>query len=155
MSVGAFCSRIAVFVGKDESVVEAAKLMREHHTGSVVVVDDAQRGAFKPVGMITDRDLVVEVLAEEVDVNSISVKDVMSQNPLVASERDSLSDTLGRMCARGVRRVPVIDDEGQIIGVLSIDDVLSLLASELNDIDSLILREQEREREMRVGVAEA
>ncbi len=155
MSVGAFCSRIAVFVGKDENIVEAAKLMREHHTGSVVVVDDARRGAFRPVGMITDRDLVVEVLAEEVDADSICVKDVMSQNPLVARENDSLSDTLGRMSARGVRRVPVIDDNDQIVGVLSVDDVLSLLASELNDIDSLIIHEQERERKLRTDSVEA
>ena len=94
MTVGAFCSRIVVFVGKDDNIVEAAKLMREHHTGSVVVVGDAQRGAIEPVGMITDRDLVVEVLAQEVDVNSVSVKDVMSSDPVTAGEDDSLSDTL-------------------------------------------------------------
>lgn len=155
MSVGAFCSRIAVFVGQDDSVVKAAKLMREHHTGSVVVVDNANRGAFAPVGMITDRDIVVEVLAEEVDVNSVSVKDVMSPDPVIARETDSLTDTLHRMRARGVRRVPVTDTEDQIVGVLSVDDVISLLASELNDIDSLILHEQERERELRVGYTAA
>jgi CBS domain-containing protein len=59
------------------------------------------------------------------------------------------------MRARGVRRVPVIDSDGQIVGVLSVDDVISLLASELNDIDSLILHEQERERELRVEFSEA
>jgi CBS domain-containing protein len=155
MTVGAFCSRIVVFVGQGDGIVEAAKLMREHHTGSVVVVEDAQRGAFKPVGMITDRDLVVEVLAEEVDVDSVSVKDVMSSDPVLARENDSLSDTLKRMRARGVRRVPVVNIEDQIVGVLSIDDVISLLASELEDIDSLILREQEQERELRVDPSEA
>lgn len=155
MTVGAFCSRIVVFVGKDDGIVDAAKLMREHHTGSVVVVDDPQRGAVNPVGMITDRDLVVEVLAEEVDVNSVSVKDVMSSDPVVSRESDSLSDTLKRMRVRGVRRVPVVDIEDKIIGVLSIDDVISLLASELEDIDSLILREQEHERELRANPSEA
>ena len=149
MTVGAFCSRIVVYVGEDESIIEAAKLMREHHTGSVVVVKDSKRGAFDAVGMITDRDLVIEVLAEDVDVDSVSVKDVMSPEPIIASEKDSLSDTLKRMRDRGVRRVPVTDREGQVVGVLSVDDVLSLLASELTDIDSLILREQERERELR------
>ncbi len=155
MTVGAFCSRIVVFVGQDDSIVEAAKLMREHHTGSVVVVENAQHGAFEPVGMVTDRDLVVEVLAEEVDVDSVAVKDVMSPDPVIAGENDSLSDTLKRMRARGVRRVPVINTEGEIVGVLSVDDVISLLASELNDIDSLILHEQERERELRVEFSEA
>lgn len=155
MTVGAFCSRIVVFVGKNDSIVDAAKLMREHHTGSVVVVEHAQRGAVKPVGMITDRDLVVEVLAEEVDVDSVSVKDVMSSDPVVARENDSLADTLKRMRARGVRRVPVVDTEERIVGVLSVDDVLSLLASELDDIDSLILREQEQERELRADPSEA
>ena len=155
MTVGAFCSRIVVFVGKDDGIVEAAKVMREHHTGSAVVVENAQHGAYQPVGMITDRDLVVEVLAEEVDVDSVSVKDVMSPDPIVANERDSLSDTLKNMRGRGVRRVPVTDDKGQIVGVLSVDDVISLLASELNDLDSLILREQERERELRVDLSEA
>lgn len=153
MSVGAFCTRIVVFLGQDESVVEAAKIMRERHTGSVVVVADARRGAFDPVGMITDRDIVVEVVAEEVDLNSVTVKDVMSANPIVVRETDSLSDTLKRMSARGVRRVPVIDAGGQIVGVLSVDDIISLLASELNDIDSVLLREQERERDLRPGAA--
>ena len=155
MSVGAFCSRIVVFVGQDDSVITAAKLMRERHTGSVVVVGDAKQGAFDPVGMITDRDLVIELLAEEVDVNSVSVKDVMSPDPVVAHEADSLSDTLKRMRAHGVRRVPVTNSEGQIVGVLSVDDVISLLASELNDIDSLILDEQERERGLRVDYGTA
>jgi CBS domain-containing protein len=154
MTVGAFCSRIVVFVGQDDSIVDAAKLMREHHTGSVVVVEDVQRGAVKPVGMITDRDLVVEVLAEEVEVDSVSVKDVMTSDPVVAQEGDSLSGTLKRMRARGVRRVPVVDGEEKIVGVLSVDDVISLLASELEDIDSLILREQKHERESRVDPSE-
>lgn len=155
MSVGAFCTRIVVFIGQDESAVEAAKLMRERHTGSLVVVADARRGAFDPVGMITDRDLVVEVVAQEVDVDSVSVKDIMATNPVIAREEDSLHDTLKNMRARGVRRVPVIDTEGQISGVLSIDDIISLLASELNDVDSLILREQERERELRTDPGKA
>ncbi len=149
MTVGAFCSRIVVYVGEDESIIEAAKLMREHHTGSVVVVKSADRGPFDAVGMITDRDLVIEVLAEDVEVDSVSVKDVMSSDPIIAGENDSLSDTLKRMRDRGVRRVPVTESKGQVVGVLSVDDVLSLLASELTDIDSLILREQERERELR------
>jgi CBS domain-containing protein len=129
--------------------------MREHHTGDVVVVENSQRGAFSPVGMLTDRDLVIEVLAEEVAVDSVSVKDVMSPDPVIAGEEDTLNDTLKRMRARGVRRVPVTDKEGQIVGVLSIDDIISVLASELNDIDSLILREQERERELRVNPSES
>lgn len=149
MTVGAFCSRIVVYVGEDEGIIEAAKLMREHHTGSVVVVKDAQRGPVNVVGMITDRDLVIEVLAEDVEVESVLVKDVMSSDPIIAEENDSLSDTLKRMRDHGVRRVPITDREGQVVGVLSVDDVLSLLASELTDIDSLILREQERERELR------
>ena len=149
MTVGAFCSRIVVFVGEDEDVVEAAKLMRSRHTGSVDVVRNADRGAYDPVGMLTDRDLVVEVLAQEVDAQSVRVKDVMSSEPVVAHEQDSLYDTLKRMRARGVRRVPVTTDDGQIVGVLSVDDAISLLASELNDIDALIVNEQEREREMR------
>jgi CBS domain-containing protein len=155
MTVGAFCSRIVVFVGQDDSVVDAAKLMRKHHTGSVVVVEDARCGAVRPVGMITDRDLVVEVLAEEVEVDSVSIKDVMTSDPVVVRENDGLSDTLKRMRARGVRRVPVVDSEENIVGVLSIDDVISLLASELEDIDSLILREQEHEREVRVQPSQA
>jgi CBS domain-containing protein len=78
----------------------------------------------------------------------------MSPDLVVAHESDSLPDTLKRMRARGVRRVPVTDDEGGIVGVLSIDDVISLLASELNDIDSLIVNEQERERALRAGTRE-
>mgnify|MGYP003572474695 CR=1 FL=1 len=151
MKLQDLASSIVVYVGQDASVTEAARLMRARHTGCVVVVADAGRGPVDPVGILTDRDLVVEVLAQEVDLRSIAVKDVMTTNPVVATVDDGLFETLNRMRAQGIRRVPVIGADGQVVGLFSTDDALSVFASALSDIDALIVAEQRHERSARAG----
>lgn len=148
MSVGEVCVREVVVAGRKDSVAELARLMRRHHVGSVVIVEEVG-GMHRPVGIVTDRDLVVEVLAMEVAPDSLTAEDVMSFRLLTARESDGLWETLQRMKAKGVRRLPVVDDPGALVGILSADDLLDLLAEELNDLVRVIRREISRERESR------
>jgi len=148
MRTGDVCNREVVFVERDGAIADAARLMREHHVGDLVVVEDRD-GRRVPVGILTDRDLVVEVLAEGVDLNDVDVGDVMSDALVTAREDDALSDTVKRMRLKGVRRVPVVDRTGALIGILTVDDLLDLLAEQVSDLARLVQREQQRERTTR------
>ncbi len=141
MTVGKFCNREVIIADKDSSIVEIAKLMRRHHVGDVVLVTgDGDR--VKPVGILTDRDIVIELLACDVDLNSVSAGDVMSYELVTAQEGDSIWDTLQLMRAKGIRRVPVVNDRDELEGILSIDDLLELFAEELNLLAKVPFREQ-------------
>ena len=148
MSIGEFCNRDVVIVHKGENAVEAAKLMRQYHVGDVVVVMDKDDKKV-PVGILTDRDIVIELVAEQVDPESVSVGDVMSDHLHIISESDELLDVIAQMRSKGVRRAPVVSKEGELVGILTLDDVLDVLAEALNDLVLLTGREQRRERETR------
>lgn len=148
MSAGEFCSRDVVVTEKNASIISAARLMREHHVGNVIVVE--QRGGIRvPVGIVTDRDLVMEVLAKDVPVNACTVGDIMTFDLVTANETDGIWDTLQRMRARSVRRVPVVSGTGALVGILSADDLLELLSEELSSLAKIIGHQPERERSLR------
>ena len=144
MSVGEFCNRDVVIANRKTTLTEIAQLMREHHVGCVVVVENKDSNNI-PIGIITDRDLVVELIAENTQLDSVTAGDVMSSNLLLAREIDGLWETIKRMRSKGVRRVPVINDEKVLVGILTVDDVLEILANELTELVSLISREQYKE----------
>lgn len=148
MSISQFCIRDTVIVKRVDSIVEASRRMRQHHVGSLVVVEECE-GGNKPIGILTDRDLVIEILAEEVAPDSVSVGDIMSFELVTARETDGLWETLQRMRIHGVRRMPVVDDRGFLVGILSTDDFLEILASELGELVKLRQREQQREERAR------
>lgn len=148
MKTGEACNREVVFTRRDGSIAEAARLMRAHHVGDLVVVED-QNDRRVPIGIVTDRDLVIEVLAEGVDMNDVTVGDVMSDALVTAREDDELADTVKLMRAKGVRRVPVVDRAGALVGIIAVDDLLDLLAEQVADLARLVQREQVRERERR------
>ncbi len=148
MSIGEICNRETVITTKDGSISQAAQLMREQHVGDLVVVEESA-GRRIPVGILTDRDLVIEILAKEVAMDAVTVGDVMSGELLTARESDGLYETLQRMRAKGVRRVPVVDTGGALVGIVSADDLLDLLADELTALARLLSREQARERQKR------
>jgi CBS domain-containing protein len=148
MSIGELCNRNVVIVDRAESVREAARLMREYHVGDVVVVEETAGGK-NPVGILTDRDIVIELVAEGVDLDAISVGDAMSSELLILAENDELADTTAKMRARGVRRAPVVDNAGLLVGILTLDDILEVLAGDLADLVRLTVREQHHEREVR------
>jgi CBS domain-containing protein len=150
MNVGDLCQRNLVTVRPFEELLNAARLMREGHVGYVVVVEPAfAEGTFQPIGVLTDRDLVVSVLAREADPRTLRVEDVMTRAPVVAQHDDSLASALEQMRRIGVRRLPVVDDRGQLIGVLSLDDVIYSLVGQLQDVAGSIRSEQLIEHSLR------
>lgn len=128
--------------------MEAAKLMREHHVGCLIVVSKDDDGV-RPIGIVTDRDIVIEVLAEEVPMDTVTLGDVMSRNPILAREDDEMWDTINRMREKGIRRVPVVDSNGFLVGILAIDDMIEIISEELSNMVSLISREQVQEKKHR------
>lgn len=145
MSVGEYCNREVVITEKNTEIQEAARLMRNYHVGNLVVVEHRGDGENIPVGIVTDRDLVVEVLAQDLDSSSVTVADIMSQNPITAQEQDNLWDILNRMRAQGVRRLPVVNGAGGLVGIFTADDVLALIAEGLTDLVKLVQRELKQE----------
>ncbi len=148
MLVGKICNREVVFVEEETSILEAAQLMREHHVGGLVVVKE-KSGKRVPVGIVTDRDLVLEVIAENVEMDDITVGDIMSNQLVTARESDDLLETIKMMRARGIRRLPVIDDDNGLVGILTVDDLIDLFAEQIADLARLIAFEQKREKERR------
>lgn len=146
MNVGQMCQRNAVTVQASDEIVTAARLMRDKHVGFLVVVEPAvQEGAVVPVGVITDRDIVVSTIALGVDPKTLSVGDVMTCKPTVALTDDSVADAVYRMRHSGVRRLPVVGDYGHLVGVLALDDVLTNRADELGAAAAVITKAREHE----------
>lgn len=144
MSIGELCNREVIVVNRDEPVREAVRLMRAHHVGDVIVVE-TQDGHRRPVGVLTDRDVVIELLAAGIDIDAVAVGDAMSFELLTAREDDELVDTVERMRKRGVRRVPVVDDSGALVGIIAVDDIIQIIAEEVTGLAGLIRREREQE----------
>jgi CBS domain-containing protein len=148
MNIGELCNREAVFAYREMGLVEAARLMREHHVGSLVVVVD-RLSEHVPVGMITDRDIVVAAVAKEVDPRTLTVGDVMSAGALAVREQDGITDALRMMREKGVRRLPVVSRSGALAGIVTIDDVLELVAEEMEAFVHTLRSERVRETRVR------
>jgi len=148
MKIGEVCKRSVITVAKDASILEVVRKMREHHIGDVIVTECAETSE-KPLGVVTDRDIVVELLAEEVELGKVTAGDVMSSTLVTAPHNADLFETLRFMGLKGVRRVPVLDDHGGLYGVLSVDDIMSVLTKELGFLAEIASRQIERERSSR------
>jgi CBS domain-containing protein len=130
------------------SVKAAARLMREHHTGDLIVVDDADEER-EPIGIITDRDIVLEVLARDRDPERTTVGEVMSKQLVVGAQFEDVDQALERMAAHGVRRLPVIDDERCVLGIVTLDDILREHAGQAKRLLDVITAEQKYEQRAR------
>jgi CBS domain-containing protein len=148
MNAGEICNREVVIVSRETALVEAARLMAEHHVGSLVVVLESG-GKRVPVGMLTDRDIALEVVARERDARKLKVGDVMSAGAFVVREQDGLAEVLRAMREHGVRRVPVVAASGALAGILTLDDLVELVAEELGDLVRTVGRERLRETRAR------
>ena len=150
MKVGDYCKRAVVTIACSADAAQAAKLMRSQHVGFLVVHREGDP-LQKPVGVLTDRDLVLGVMARDVDPHAVTVDDVMSREPLTANDGDELSDMLQAMRLAGFRRVPVLDLRGALIGVMALDDAISVVSELMCDIAGSIKSEQRQEWRTRVG----
>ena len=148
MPIGTIRTRDVVVAYRHTKVSEAARLMRQHHVGDVVVVDDVD-GRRVPCGIITDRDIVVGVVAKGLDPEAILVSDLMAGEITVGRELTGVADTIQLMRSKGVRRLPIVDALGTLIGIVTADDLLALLSEEMAWLATMIAREQHREWELR------
>ncbi len=136
MSVGRICVRSVATTTPAETLRAAAQRMRERGVGSLVVVDGKKR----PVGVLTDRDLMLRCVAGADDPDGVEVAQVMSTPVVTAGETMPIEDVLSQMSASGIRRVPVVDATGMLVGILALDDVLDLLSEEVTTIGRLLSR---------------
>jgi CBS domain-containing protein len=145
MAIGEICSRETVFTTCDTTVATAARLMRHHHVGTLVIVEEMNGGRRVPVGIVTDRDVVVEVMATGLDPNAITVGDIMGPDLVTARESEGVLETMQIMRYKGVRRLPIVDKDGQLVGIVSFDDLLEVLAEQFGELAKIMAREQARE----------
>jgi len=148
MNAGEICSRIVVVGESKMSVREAAKLMRDHHIGALVVTEGAPESR-RPIGILTDRDLVVEVLAADVDYRAFTVGDIMSERPVTSRESAGLFEMIAQMRSAGVRRLIVVDADEHLLGIIAMDDLIPVLAEEMSALAQAIRVEQRREAQRR------
>jgi CBS domain-containing protein len=148
LNAGDICSRIVTIADRRMTMTKAAQLMREHHVGCLVVVDDAPAGR-QVAGLITDRDIVTSVVAMELDPAVVRVEDAMISDVVTATETESVTDLLRTMRSKGLRRLPVTTPQGVLVGLVTLDDLIEVLAGQLQVLAWAIDAEQSRERKQR------
>ena len=152
MAIGEICTREVVVAGRDIPVKRAAQLMRDFHVGSIVLVDE-QEGKRKPCGILTDRDIVVAVTALGLDPDVIRAGDVAAKELIELNEDAGIAETVAVMRMKGVRRLPVVDRDGVLIGIIAADDILVLLSEELSGLATMVSREHRKESAERRAAA--
>jgi CBS domain-containing protein len=145
MKVGEVCSRDVLVMSAAEPLARCAREMKERNVGSVVIVDDS-RGFAQPVGIVTDRDVLRGQFDRKADLFCLSAGDVMTTDPLVLREDSEVADALERMSRKAVRRAPVIDKVGKLVGIVTFDDLLPVLASQMSAIAGIISGQVEQRR---------
>jgi CBS domain-containing protein len=145
LTAGEVCNRDVVWTDRGMLLDEAARLMRTHHVGSLVVVEERAPGRRSVVGMVTDRDLATSVIALERDPKAYRVGDVMSADVVTVREQDSMMDVLAVMRRGKVRRVPVTGAQDDLLGIVSVDDLLPIIAGQLQALAAAVGAAQRHE----------
>lgn len=148
MRVGEICARRVVTVERKTSVREAITLLRDEHVGDVVVTEPHPAGE-KPIGILTDRDIVLALLARDVDLDAVTCGDVMSYELATVESDDEIVDAIEVMQTRAVRRLPVVGSQGELQGLLSLDDLVAVLSETIGGLWPVIRRQQRVERDRR------
>ena len=134
--------RRSVTARPDETVLCAAQRMRDEHVGNLVILEDG-----RPAGIVTDRDLVVRVLAGERDPSSVRLEEVMTRAPATVSEDSDVLEVLETMRRTGARRMPVLGADGALVGILALDDVLAWLGRQMSAVGAVVTDDVRAERE--------
>jgi CBS domain-containing protein len=148
MKAGEFCKREVIVVERHEALTEAARLMKTCHVGCVVVVEMHDDGR-RPVGILTDRDIVLRYVSFGLPTNDVVVSEAMTSDLVTLDEEADLMETVRLMRDRSLQRLPVIDARSNLIGLVARDDAIELLAEELTDLVSAVDRRERRERQVR------
>ncbi len=144
MAIGFYCNREVVITGPETTVYEAAQLMRTHHVGTLIIAEK-EDSLTRPIGIVTDRDLVLGVMAPGLKPELILVSDIMAEKLHTVREEESLVETIRIMRGHGIRRIPVVDRQGTLQGIVSLDDLVVLLAEEMGELSKLIANQKARE----------
>ena len=144
MNLASLCKRRIVTVERSASLQQAALLMREHHVGSLVVTEAQDEGQ-RVCGLITDRDLAIEVLARGFDGTRTTVAQLPGGQLVSAPMQADIGEAIALMQAHGVRRLLVRDDSGNLVGLVSFDDLLQACAAQVNGLAELMRKGIERE----------
>lgn len=137
MTIGKLSNRNVITLSTNKTVLDAARLMKESNIGDVVIVNDKNQ----PVGIITDRDITIKIVANEISPCQMLVSDVMSSDLLVLKEYQTVQEAIDMMSAKGVRRAPVVDEVNNLIGIISSDDLVLLVADESESYAKLIRKQ--------------
>ncbi len=148
MSIAEFCNRDVVCTTRNTTVLEAASLMRRHHVGDIVIVDEDDDRRW-PIGIVTDRDIVVEVVAAGLDPRLVKLADLMLEPLTILEQHAGVAQTIHTMAQKGVRRMPVVDAQGALFGIVTLDDLLAYLAPLFADLGELVGRSRQREMQKR------
>ena len=146
MMLSAVCTLDVASCSPRISILEAARIMRQKHTGDLVVVDDGGEDAQEPIGVITDRDIVVDVLANGLNPATTTVGSIIRHPVVVAHDSEDAATALERMRTHGVRRIPIVSQHNHLIGILTVDDLLKLLATEAGTLTEIVSRQPHHER---------
>jgi signal-transduction protein with cAMP-binding, CBS, and nucleotidyltransferase domain len=133
MRISEICRREVVTCARKTSASDLSRIMRDSHVGDVIVVDTYQ-GKPVPIGLVTDRDLVVHVLAAGVPADSVTASDLMAEELVTAFESEYVYDAIWHMRSKGIRRLPVVDDGKFLVGVVTMDDITRYLAEEMSEV---------------------
>lgn len=142
-----FASVVVAVVEPETSAFAAAQLMRKHHVGALVVVDAVEQS--RPVGIVTDRDLVLALMAEGLDPELFTAGDVMSVGLVLAAPEMDAMDAVALMRAHRLRRLVIVDEAGRLAGIVTMEDILELLTRELADLAAGVIGSRDREFEQR------
>lgn len=151
-TVSSYCVRDVVTITRETAVARCAQLMHDEHVGGLVIVEQRD-GRQVPVGMLTDRDIAIEVVAFGVDPETLQAGDIMVGDLAVAHEDDDLMAVLAIMREHGVRRLPVISADGGLKGIVTADNLWEVLAEEVDGLARVIRAQQSRERKTRTASA--
>jgi CBS domain-containing protein len=149
MSISEYCNLNVICCEADTPIAEVAMLMRKHHVGDVIIVDSQHEGARIPIGIITDRDILVETIALDIEAKLFTASDLMS-SPVTTVQADAkVAEALGIMRGKRIRRLPVVTRAGTLFGMVTTDDFVNLLAAELSIIAGLMVEQTITEGRLR------
>ena len=137
MRAGTLCTREVYLARSGDALADAAREMRRRHVGCLVVVENAGKMA-KPIGILTDRDVVCGQVRKGADLYCSTVADVMSTELTTVREDEEVADVIKQLARAAVRRAPVVNATGDLVGILSMDDLLPAVAEDLATLARLI-----------------
>lgn len=153
MPLDTICQKDVATISRQATLKSASQLMYEKHVGSLIVVEGYQ-GNQIPCGIITDRDIALAMGSGVYNLENTMVENLMMPDPVCAHRSDGIFEVAIKMKENGIKRVPVVNDMGALCGIISAEDIISLIAAELNQIASISFQQVRREKKLKTRTYE-